>query len=80
MTWCCPNCTHLNRWWLDVCEGCNTPTRGFDPKRPDDPQEIQRIIDYMRNTPMTLEPPDCGCPPYGTCNNTDCPRRPVVWC
>lgn len=30
--------------------------------------------------PVPTMTPDCSCPPYGTCNNTACPRRIQVTC
>lgn len=87
MTWLCSNCDHGNVWWRNVCESCNVPTRGFDPKPvPEDPLLVamREAILAIERQPV-LSPPltggvrfDCSCPMYGTCMNTACPRAARV--
>lgn len=45
---------------------------------------LDKAIEELRELPSPPITPgfrimDCGCPPYGTCMNTACPRRMQIW-
>ncbi len=45
----------------------------------------QNYAPWVMKCPTCAQPPsmpvgDCGCPPYGTCMNTACPRRIKITC
>lgn len=83
MTWLCTDCTTRNRWWLNHCEMCGEPVRGFD-RKPEPEEDWLRVIregvdrfrkELENQRPIQKPWNDCWCPTYSTCNNIACPRR-----
>jgi hypothetical protein len=69
--------SEFHRLLPDMIQGRISGTWGFE-KRGGDTGLVR--VDAPPQLPLTLPRPawDCGCPPFGTCNNTACPRAVTV--